>query len=239
MQMVYSATLTEDIEIHVKTTFFVIRHGETDWNLNGRWQGHADVPLNQVGRVQARRLADRLLRDGARIDAIYSSDLKRAWETARAVAAALDLAPRLDPSLREIDVGSWSGLTSTEVLARDTDTYERIKSGEDVARGGGERFLDLYTRVVAAAERLAAEQAGRTLAVVTHGGPVRALILHAARDMAGVKAQSLHIGNTSITVLTHGQDGWQLGRINDMSHLEASPQAPDMMSAPPDDTERP
>ncbi len=165
MQMVYSATLTEDIEIHVKTTFFVIRHGETDWNLNGRWQGHADVPLNQVGRVQARRLADRLLRDGARIDAIYSSDLKRAWETARAVAAALDLAPRLDPSLREIDVGSWS--------------------------------------------------------------------------MAGVKAQSLHIGNTSITVLTHGQDGWQLGRINDMSHLEASPQAPDMMSAPPDDTERP
>ncbi|HEX9371110.1 MAG TPA: histidine phosphatase family protein, partial [Roseiflexaceae bacterium] len=132
----------------MKTTFFVIRHGETDWNLNGRWQGHADVPLNQVGRVQARRLADRLLRDGARIDAIYSSDLKRAWETARAVAAALDLAPRLDPSLREIDVGSWSGLTSTEVLARDTDTYERIKSGEDVARGGGERFLDLYTRVV-------------------------------------------------------------------------------------------
>jgi probable phosphoglycerate mutase len=224
----------------VKTTFFVIRHGETDWNLDGRWQGHADVPLNEVGRAQADRLADRLRDGGPRFDAIYSSDLQRAWETARRLGAAVGREPIPLAELREIDVGAWSGLNSAEVRARFGDVYERIQSGEDVPRGGnGERFLDLYTRVVAAVERLAAEHAGATLALVTHGGAVRAILLHAARGQQGVNPYRVHIGNTAITVVFHNQAGWSFGPINDMSHLEAGPQAPDMMSAPPDDTERP
>jgi probable phosphoglycerate mutase len=223
----------------VNTTFYLIRHGETDWNLNGRWQGHADVPLNQVGQAQARRLATRLLREGVRFDALYSSDLQRAWATARAVGAALDLVPQPLPALREIDVGSWSGLTGAEVLAQDGDTYERVRSGEDLPRGGGERLLDLYTRVVAAAERLADEQPGRALALVTHGGPVRALLMYAAREKVGLNLHRAHIGNTSISVLIGGPSGWDIGTINDMAHLAADQQAPDMMSAPPDDTERP
>ncbi len=224
----------------MQTTFFVIRHGETDWNLEGRWQGHADVPLNEVGRAQAERLAERLRADGPRFDAIYSSDLQRAWETACRLGAALERDPIPLAELREIDVGAWSGLTSAEVRARFGDLYERIQSGEDVARGSnGERFLDLYTRVVAAIDRLAAEHAGATLALVTHGDAVRAILLHAARGKQGVNPYRIHIGNTAITVVIHGQSGWSLGAINDMSHLEADPQAPDMMSAPPDDTERP
>jgi probable phosphoglycerate mutase len=223
----------------VKTTFYVIRHGETDWNLNGRWQGHADVPLNEVGRAQARRLAERLRHSGPRFDAIYSSDLLRAWETAATIAAALDIAPRPVTALREIDVGSWSGRTNVDIMSSDADAYQRIRSGEDLPRGDGERFLDLYTRVVAAAERLAGEHPGATLALVTHGGSVRALLLHAARDKVGVNAHRVHIGNTSITVLACAGGAWEIGAINDMTHLEANPQAPDMMSAPPDDAERP
>jgi probable phosphoglycerate mutase len=223
----------------MKTTFYLIRHGETDWNLNGIWQGHADVPLNAVGQIQARRLAERLRGEGTRFDAIYSSDLKRAWETAAAVAGALESTPRPVPALREIDIGSWSGRTNAEIRAEDGETYERIRSGEDIARGGAERFLDLYSRVVGAAERLAAKHPGASLALVTHGGVVRALLLHAARDKVGVGAHRVHIGNTSITVLSCGENGWAIERINDMAHLEASPQAPDMMSAPPDDAERP
>src|ERR1700712_4846322 len=138
------------VQMPVTTTFYLIRHGETEWNLNGRWQGHADVPLNAVGRAQAQRLAEHLRAKKMHFDALYSSDLQRAWETASAVGAALGLTPQPLPALREIDVGSWSGLTGSEVIARDRDVYERIRSGEDVARGGGERFLDLYTRVVAA-----------------------------------------------------------------------------------------
>jgi probable phosphoglycerate mutase len=223
----------------LKTTFYLIRHGETDWNLHGRWQGHTDIPLNEGGRAQARRLAARLRAEQARFDAIYSSDLQRAWETAGALGGALDLVVRPLPALREINVGSWSGLTGAEVQAQDGDTYARYRSGEDVARGGGERFLDLYTRVVAAIEQLADQQPGRTLALVTHGGPVRALLMHAARDKDGLDVRHVHIGNTSISVLIGDRSGWELGPINDMAHLAASPQAPDMMSAPPDDAERP
>src|SRR4029078_3532905 len=125
----------------------------------------------------------------------YSSDLQRAWETAVVVGATLDLAPQPLPALREIDVGSWSGLTGIEVLAHDGETYARYKSGEDVARGGGERFLDLYTRVVAAVEQLAEPHSAHTLALFTHGGPVRALLMHAARDKTGLDVRHVHIGN--------------------------------------------
>jgi probable phosphoglycerate mutase len=221
------------------TTFYLIRHGETDWNLHGRWQGHTDIPLNEDGRAQARQLAARLRAERAHFDAIYSSDLQRAWETARIFGAALDLAPLPLPALREINVGSWSGLTSAEVQAQDPELYAGYKSGEDVVRGGGERFVDLYTRVVAAIEQLAEQQPGRTLAIFTHGGPVRALLMHAARDKAGLEVRHTPIGNTSISLLIGDRSGWELGPINDIRHLAASPQAPDMMSAPPDDAERP
>ena len=223
----------------MSTTFYLIRHGETDWNLHGRWQGHTDIPLNKDGRAQAHRLAARLRADRVRFDASYSSDLQRAWETAVLVGAALDLVPLPLPALREINVGNWSGLTGAEVLAHDGENYARYTSGEDVARGGGERFLDLYTRVVAAVEQLADQQPGRTLALFTHGGPIRALIMHAARDKDGRELRHIHIGNTSITLLIGDRASWQLGPINDMAHLVAGPQAPDMMSAPPDDAERP
>ena len=219
--------------------FFLIRHGETDWNMQGRWQGHTDIALNTIGRAQAQRLAERLRDEDTRFDAIYSSDLKRAWETASILGTALDLVPQPLPALREIDVGGWSGLTHAEVRARDPDLVERLESGEDMRRGGtGERFADLYRRVVEAAERLAAERRDGRLMVVTHGGPVRALLLHAARDKADALPRPLHIGNTSISVLRSGPSGWALDTINDMRHL-GSAQAPDLMSAPPDDAERP
>ncbi|HEU5097899.1 MAG TPA: histidine phosphatase family protein [Roseiflexaceae bacterium] len=221
------------------TTFYLIRHGETDWNLHGRWQGHTDIPLNEDGRTQARRLATRLRAERAYFDAIYSSDLQRAWETAVTVGAALDLVPRPLPALREIDVGSWGGLTGAEVQAQDSETYARFRSGEDVARGGGERFLDLYTRVVAVVDQLADQHQGGTLALFTHGGAVRALLMHAARDKVGLDLRHTHIGNTSICVLVGDRSGWDLGPINDMAHLATSPQAPDIMSTPPDDAEQP
>ena len=222
------------------TIFYLIRHGETDWNLNGRWQGHTDVPLNALGRAQARRLAERLRREDIHFDAIYSSDLLRAWETAQALGVALGIAPRPLDALREIDVGAWSGLTHAEVLERDRELVERLESGEDVPRGGsGERFAELYDRVVGAVDQLAAEHPDGRLALVTHGGPVRALLLHAARDKRNALPRRFHIGNTSVSLLAGGAAGWDLDAINDMSHLEDGAQAPDMMSAPPDDAERP
>jgi broad specificity phosphatase PhoE len=222
------------------TTFYVVRHGETEWNASGRWQGHADIPLNDVGRAQARRLGARLLREGVRFEAIYSSDLQRSWETAAIVGEALGIPPRPLPALREIDVGAWSGLTGPEVKARDAELLARLESGEDLPRGGtGERFADLYNRIVPAIERLGAEHPRGTVGLFTHGGNVRALLLYAARENHEAPVRKLHVGNTSLSVLVHESHAWELRVINDMSHLAADRHAPDMMSDPPDDAERP
>ena len=221
------------------TTFYIIRHGQTDWNLQGRWQGKADIPLNDAGRAQAQRLAGYLHRRRIRFDSIYNSDLLRAWETATVIAERLDVAPTPLPALREIDVGAWSGLTRDEVQTRFHDLWERLRSGEDVPRGGsGETFGQLYDRVIGAVEQLMHKRPGQTIALVTHGGPARALLLHAARDKVGALPRPLHISNTSLSVIACVANDWRILMVNDTSHLDSAREAPDMMETQVDDAER-
>ena len=160
------------------TRIVLARHGETEWNRVGRWQGHADPPLNETGRRQAAELAEQLREDS--IVAVYSSDLRRASETARLVAKQLDLPVVEDAALREIDVGSWSGLTRAEVAAQFPDGFARWQAGE--IGHDGETREQLTERVVAAVERIAHAHEGKTVLVVTHGGAIRALRRHAAGD---------------------------------------------------------
>src|SRR5688572_10410020 len=110
------------------TRILVARHGETDWNRLGSWQGQADPPLNDDGRRQAAALAEKLA--GDRIAAVYSSDLRRASETAEALGTRLGVEVVLDRGLREIDVGSWSGLTRDEVETRFPEGFARWRGGE-------------------------------------------------------------------------------------------------------------
>ncbi len=160
------------------TRLLLARHGETEWNRVGRWQGHADPPLNRTGRQQAAELAERLSGDG--ITAVYASDLARASETARAVAARLGLDVVEDPALREIDVGSWSGLTRAEVSERFPEGFARWLEGE--IGHDGETREQLAERVVAATAEIAGRHRGETVLLVTHGGVIRALRRHAAGD---------------------------------------------------------
>jgi broad specificity phosphatase PhoE len=240
--MLTDATITYDTsytrEEERVTTIYLIRHGETAWNAEGRWQGHADVPLNDTGRAQARQLAAWLRERGVRFDAIYSSDLHRAWETAAILAQAQGLEPRPVPALREIDLGRWSGKTRDEVMASDREILDRIASGEDLPRGGAERMADLFQRVIGATEALVAEHPRETIALVSHGGPIRALLLYASRDRDGPAPRRGHIGNTAVSILDCGPHGWALRLINDVSHLEGGAQAPDLMAPqPPGDEE--
>ncbi|HUZ82945.1 MAG TPA: histidine phosphatase family protein [Gaiellaceae bacterium] len=145
------------------TTLLLARHGETDWNREGRWQGWADPPLNETGRAQARELAEQLR--STPFDAVYSSDLARAHETATIVAAPHGISVVADPGLREIDVGSWSGLTRAELA-------ERFPDGE---RPDGETREQHRARVHATVERIARRNLGRRVLIVTHGGTMRAL----------------------------------------------------------------
>jgi probable phosphoglycerate mutase len=129
------------------TTLFVARHGQTDWNLEHRWQGWADPPLNATGRAQAAELGEAMT--GRGIAAVVSSDLRRAAETAEIAAARLGLPVELDSRLREVDVGEWSGLTSSEVEARYPAGYRRRREG-DTGWVEGETLGAMAGRVVAA-----------------------------------------------------------------------------------------
>ena len=126
------------------TTLLLVRHGETDWNRDGRWQGGSDTQLNDLGREQARALADEL--DG-NIDVVYSSDLARARETADIVAAKLGLEVRVDPRLRERSFGSWEGLTTLEIEERFADSHRRWQAGEGAGADDAEAFEDFSARV--------------------------------------------------------------------------------------------
>ncbi|MGL6278726.1 MAG: histidine phosphatase family protein [Gaiella sp.] len=152
------------------TRLLLARHGETDWNAVGRWQGHADPPLNETGRAQAAELAERLTSAG--VEAIFSSDLRRAAETAAIVAQRLRLGVVEDTDLREIDVGSWSGLTRAEVAERYPEGFARWQAGE--IGHDGETREQLGERIERALLRLAAAQPGRVVLVLTHGGAIRA-----------------------------------------------------------------
>ena len=158
------------------TTVYLARHGESDWNVERRWQGHADRPLTDHGREQAQALAARLA--GVELDAIYASDLRRAWETAEAVAAPRGLEVVRRPELREVDVGSWSGFTRDECADRFPDAFLRWQEGGS-GWDDGESYEDMGVRIVTAVQRLAAEHPGGSILVVSHGGPIRAVHAHA------------------------------------------------------------
>lgn len=149
------------------TTLVLVRHGETDWNLHRRVQGHSDPPLNDTGRAQARALAEALA--GEQIDAIYSSDLRRAHETARIVAERRGLEVTAVRGLRERNFGSWEGLTDGEVL-------ERFPSAAYGPWGDGETREEMCARVTEALRAIAEAHPGGTVLVVTHGGPMRSLL---------------------------------------------------------------
>ena len=157
------------------TTILLARHGESDWNRAGRWQGQADRPLTELGREQAQALAARL--EDTELDAIYSSDLGRARETAEIVAAAKGLAVTSVPELREVDVGSWSGLSRAEAEERFPDGFARWQAGGE-GWTDGETYEELGGRVVRAVSRIAADHPGGRVLVVAHGGSIRAV--HAA-----------------------------------------------------------
>lgn len=157
------------------TTVYLARHGESDWNVARRWQGHIDRPLTATGRKQALALADRL--DGEEIEAVYSSDLLRARETAAVVAHRLGLDVRELPDLREIDVGSFGGLTWVEANERFPGALDRLRAG-DLAWEDGETYEEMAARVLAAVQRIAESHPGGRVLVVSHGGPIRAV--HAA-----------------------------------------------------------
>jgi probable phosphoglycerate mutase len=158
------------------TTLLLVRHGETDWNRERRFQGHADPGLNDAGREQARALAEELATEP--VAAVYTSDLRRALETAEIVAARLGLEPAPLAGLREVDVGELTGLTLAEIEERFPDARRRAEE-RGYGWEQGETFEQLQARVLSALHEIAARHAGELVLVVGHGGTIRATLAHA------------------------------------------------------------
>jgi broad specificity phosphatase PhoE len=159
------------------TTILLARHGETDWNREERFQGWADPPLNRTGRAQAVDLSVALMAE--ELAAVYSSPLRRALETAEVVAASHGLEPVPVEALREVDVGSWSGLTRTEIEGRFPEQYARWLAYEQ-GWDDGETYDAMAARVVAGLLELAVAHEGERILALTHGGPIRAASAFAA-----------------------------------------------------------
>jgi len=203
------------------TRLLLIRHGETSWNRDRRWQGHADVPLSAEGLAQAARLADHLKTQGSSIGVIYSSDLRRAHDTARKLAAVLTAELVVDPAWREIEVGQWTGLSRDEIKERFAEEWGRIAAGEDLPRGGGETFSAFSLRIIAALDRLRRRHGGQTVAVVTHGGVIRTALLHVL-GLPWIRLREVAaIDNTAVSELVWDGAAWTIARRNHAPHLEA------------------
>lgn len=202
------------------TTLLLLRHGETEWNLSGRWQGQAaDTPLTELGRQQARIVAGRLR--SYSIDAIYSSDLLRAYETAEIIGQALGVAPIIaDPALRESDIGGWTGLTWDEITVRFPHEVAAMFAGQEVRRGGGESYAELQARLAVAAERIAARHPGQTVLLVSHGAALRSLVAHVL-DASLAQMHRIAIGgNTALSVVQMRNGHLRLISYNDTAHLD-------------------
>jgi len=190
------------------------RHGQTDWNLVNRFQGHSDIPLNQTGIEQARRAAPLLF--GLRPSKIISSDLIRAKQTAEELANLSKLPIHIDPGLRETNGGKWEGRTGAENRADDYEKFVNWLDGNDEPAGDfGERRSEIALRAVTAIEK-ALDQETETLVVVTHGGTARIII----GKMLGLPmTQWASIGglsNASWSILEtgHHRKGWILVEHN-------------------------
>lgn len=199
----------------------LVRHGETVWNQENRWQGQADVPLSASGQTQAQRLAQRLLTERRQVHAIYSSDLSRAFQTAEILGESLGMLPLPEQGWREMDIGRWSGLTTTEVATRYAEEWERLRAGEDLPRGGGETFAQFQGRLVQAVQRLFVQHAGQQVMIVSHGGAVRAFLLYCRGLAMNQFRQVEKIGNTGLSEVSIFADGRAvIHLVNDTNHLD-------------------
>jgi probable phosphoglycerate mutase len=200
------------------TRIVAVRHGETVWNAEMRMQGQLDTDLSDRGRWQAQRAAQALRGEG--IEAVFASDLARALDTARAIAAPLGLPVVVDRGLRERSFGIWQGSTYAEIDRGWPEQATRWRRHDpDFGPEQGETLREFSARAVAACARIATAQAGRTIAIVSHGGVLDCLY-RAASGIALDAPRSWELGNAAVNRLLYTPRGFTLVGWSDVAHLE-------------------
>ena len=194
-------------------TIILWRHGQTDWNVANKFQGHTDIPLNSVGEYQVKHAA-RLVVD-MKPTSIISSDLSRAHNTAKALADLNGLPIHVDARLRETNCGKWEGLTGEEIRAIDhANLKEWSLGGDNPAGGTGDRRSEVGARAKAAIEDFLAGKDNQTLIVATHGGTARTVIGMYLELPIPLWSKIGGLSNASWSVLSHSPKGWLLTEHN-------------------------
>lgn len=207
-----------------ETRICLIRHGETAWNAELRIQGHRDLPLNTTGLAQAEALAKRLA--GQPFDAIYSSDLSRARQTAEALAVARGFPVRLETALRERNFGCCEGKTREEIAAGETAVADMLAARRpDEVIPGGESLRQHLDRVSRCLSRLVHRHAGQIIAAVTHGGTLD-ILYRRVQGLPMERPRDFPLPNASINWLLVQGETWRFESWGDTAHLEGIAQAP-------------
>ncbi len=200
------------------TRVILLRHGQTEWNILGKYQGKTDVPLSDEGKAQARQLAAHFPVDA--VDAVYSSDLSRARFTAECVADKFALSVKLEPQFREIDFGEWEGLTFKEIACR----YPYAADGrfwqnpDEIIIPGGETFADLQRRAMMRLNEIVAAEDGKTVVVAAHGA-INRVILAEALHMNLRYLWSIRQFNTAVNIIVYDGAWRTVELINGTAHL--------------------
>ena len=200
------------------TEVFLVRHGQTAWNVGGRFQGQSDVPLSAEGRAQAALVAARFPAD--RLDMIYASDLMRAVDTGRAIADRLGAPMETTEKLREMFFGQWEGLTYDEIVAGWPDAGPLFFEAPDaLIPPDGETFQMVQDRAAPFLEDVVRKHAGESIVLVAHGAIIRTLVAH----MLGMPMRNVwrtRQGNTGVSRITHCEGVYTIDYLNNLAHLE-------------------
>lgn len=197
--------------------FFLVRHGVTDFNAQSRMQGQTNEPLNEIGRNQAFAVGKRLSNE--KISVIYTSDLHRTLETARAIAEHHELTVTPDPRLREMDFGQWEGLTYDEIQVKDPEGLDKWSA--DIlgfAPPGGENLVDFSDRVAPFSKELIGKHHGEIVLIVAHGGSLRLLICELLAISPTMYWQ-FHLSPGSLSEIAVYPEGAIVNKLNDTCHL--------------------
>jgi alpha-ribazole phosphatase len=197
---------------------WLARHGTTDWNTDGRFQGQKDVPLNATGQDQARKLARRLA--GVPIDCIFASDLNRARNSAAEVAAYHDVPVTVDSRLREICFGEWEGQFFDDIALNDADRFRAWRAHDSLqsAPPGGESLEHLAARVRSFLDDLTRQASESSVFVVTHGGTA-GVMLCLLLGMPATRYWQFRLSQAALTELELKAGHVRLNYFNDTCHL--------------------
>ena len=203
--------------MHKKTEVILIRHGETEWNLSGRWQGHADSPLSNRGIEQAEALGQRMKNEN--LDCFFSSDLERARHTSRLVGGPAGWKVEFLESLRERDIGVLEGLTTDEMMLRHPEVYKSFyNEGPEYQVPEGESFRQFYDRCSGALEDVTSRHPGKRIGLVTHGGFLGAIFRYVLKIPLDAERNFVLL-NCSVNRLEKTEKGWSLVSWGDVAHL--------------------